>query len=105
MFEEAEWVEAAPAVVGLHPATTQTRPATAPPVKVSGPGTGLFEAAKPTLPGRLCACWGPGEPAVLSWIGMEGVSPYLKIRKLKNKTTKTDLKIQLVRSWCGGERT
>ncbi|XP_057633760.1 ribosomal RNA-processing protein 8 [Chionomys nivalis] len=33
MFEEPEWVEAAPAVVGLHPATTQTRPATAPPVK------------------------------------------------------------------------
>lgn len=27
------WVEAAPAAVGLRPATTQTRPATAPPVK------------------------------------------------------------------------
>lgn len=49
------------------------------------PGTGLFEAPKPTLPGRLCACWGPGEPAVLSWIGMEGISPYLKIRKLKKQ--------------------
>lgn len=33
MFEEPEWVEAAPAAVGLRPATTQTRPATAPPVK------------------------------------------------------------------------
>ncbi|KAL6073384.1 hypothetical protein STEG23_013715 [Scotinomys teguina] len=33
MFEEPEWVEAAPAAVGLRPATTQTRPVTAPPVK------------------------------------------------------------------------
>nr|XP_042137332.1 ribosomal RNA-processing protein 8 isoform X1 [Peromyscus maniculatus bairdii] len=33
MFEEPEWVEAAPAALGLRPATTQTRPATAPPVK------------------------------------------------------------------------
>ncbi|ERE80226.1 ribosomal RNA-processing protein 8 [Cricetulus griseus] len=33
MFEEPEWVEAAPAAVGLRPATTQNRPATAPPVK------------------------------------------------------------------------
>lgn len=33
MFEEPEWVEAAPAIVGLGAATAQVRPATAPPVK------------------------------------------------------------------------
>ncbi|CAH6792871.1 ribosomal RNA-processing protein 8 isoform X2 [Phodopus roborovskii] len=33
MFEEPEWAEAAPAAVGLSPATIETRPATAPPVK------------------------------------------------------------------------
>lgn len=33
MFEEPEWVEAAPAIVGLRPVTTQVQAATAPPVK------------------------------------------------------------------------
>ncbi|XP_051005108.1 LOW QUALITY PROTEIN: ribosomal RNA-processing protein 8 [Acomys russatus] len=33
MFEEPEWVEAAPAALGLRPATTQVQPAIAPPVK------------------------------------------------------------------------
>lgn len=38
MFEEPEWVEAAPAAMGLGPATAEVRSVTAPPAKVSGPG-------------------------------------------------------------------
>ena len=51
MFEEPEWVEAAPAIVGLGAATAQVRPATAPPVKVSGPALGCLKEVKPTLRG------------------------------------------------------
>lgn len=67
MFEEPEWVEAAPAIVGLGPATAQVRPATAPPVKVRGPALGYFKGAKLTLPE---SCWVEGEPKMLSWIGV-----------------------------------
>lgn len=67
MFEEPEWVEAAPAIMDLGPATAQVRPTTVPPVKVSGPALGYFKEAKLTLPG---SCWVEGEPEMPSWIGV-----------------------------------
>lgn len=70
MFEEPEWVEAAPAIVGLRPVTTQVQAATAPPVKVSSPAPGYlksFKEAKSILPG---SCWVEGEPEMLSFIRM-----------------------------------